>query len=671
MNYPVWYLPETGGGILIALIAVLHVFVSHFAVGGGLYLIYAEKKGLAENSPVILGFVKKHARFFLLLTMVFGSITGVGIWFIIALVNPAATSLLIHNFVFGWAAEWVFFVVEIAAAFVYFYTFGRMDSATHIKVGWIYFIAAWMSLFLINGIIGVMLTPGMWAENMDFWVGFFNPSFFPSLFFRTFIAVMIAACYGYYSASFEKDQDVRESMTRFSAKWAIVSMVLMIPSAIWYLAALPEAAHNMVMGKSPTIAGMLPWGLVGLIGVLVIMLAGGIYRPRFNSKPVAVASLFCALAVMGSFEWIREAARRPYVINEVMYSNSILKKDAEQLNADGYLRTALWVENKAVGADNILSAGEELFIHQCYACHTVNGFNNDIVKASQNMSFRALTKYIDQIHEKRYFMPPFMGTDQEAKALAAYIAGGLLGKEIAEGPVTTQGAFAGGAVFEEHCSACHAAEDLAPAFDGVAPEEISVMLGTLNEISDEMEPFSGSDEERELLTGYLDSLNNPVASQDISETVEVNGELLFEDHCSACHVAEDLAPAFDGVASEEISVMLGTLNEISDEMEPFSGSDEERELLTGYLDSLNNPAASQDISETVEVSGELLFEDHCSSCHEIQAMGKIMTGQGKTEIFTMLGKLNELSDEMEPFSGTATEQEILAEFLENLNRGGQ
>ena len=44
MNYPVWYLPEIGGGLLIAIIAVLHVFVSHFAVGGGLYLIYAEKR---------------------------------------------------------------------------------------------------------------------------------------------------------------------------------------------------------------------------------------------------------------------------------------------------------------------------------------------------------------------------------------------------------------------------------------------------------------------------------------------------------------------------------------------------------------------------------------------------------------------------------------------------
>ena len=210
MNYPMWYLPDIGGGILIALIAILHVFVSHFAVGGGLYLIYAEKKGLRESSDEILEFTRKHARFFLLVTVVFGSITGVGIWFIIALVNPAATSFLIHTFVFGWAAEWVFFLVEITAAFIYFYMFGRMDSATHLKIGWVYFISAWMSLLLINGIIGFMLTPGGWLENPDFWIGFFNPSFLPSLFFRTFIAIFLAGIYGCLTAAFVKDlQDAR------------------------------------------------------------------------------------------------------------------------------------------------------------------------------------------------------------------------------------------------------------------------------------------------------------------------------------------------------------------------------------------------------------------------------------------------------------------------------
>ena len=505
MNYPVWFLPETGGGLLIALIAIFHVFVSHFAVGGGLYLIYAEKKGLRENSQPILDFTKKHARFFLLVTMVFGSITGVGIWFIIALVNPAATSFLIHNFVFGWAAEWVFFTVEIGAAFVYYYMFGRMDAKTHLQVGWLYFIAAWMSLALINGIIGVMLTPGSWAENMDFWAGFFNPSFYPSLIFRTFIALMIAATYGYLSASFTTDREVRIAMTRFSAKWALVTLVITILSGFWYLSVLSEQSHGLVMGKSPTIVAVLPWAAAGGIALLLVMLGAGIIRPHLNLKPIAGLAMVGALLVMGGFEWTREAARRPYVINEVMYSNSILKKEVPELNATGYLQKALWVENKQVSEDNLLAAGEELFIQQCYACHTVNGRNNDIVKVTSTMSYRALVSYINKIHEVRYFMPPFAGTEMEAKALAAYIASGLHGKEreqVSAESGSTAGP-TGPILFDEHCASCHAVEDLRSALDGQEQPAIIDTLMTLNEISEEMEPFSGTAEEQAVLADFL------------------------------------------------------------------------------------------------------------------------------------------------------------------------
>ncbi len=508
MNYPVWFLPETGGGFLIALISILHVFVSHFAVGGGLYLIYAEKKGLREKSQPILDFTKRHARFFLLITMVFGSISGVGIWFIIALVNPAATSLLIHNFVFGWAAEWVFFTVEIAAAFVYYYMFGGMDSKTHLQVGWLYFIAAWMSLALINGIIGVMLTPGSWAENMDFWAGFFNPSFFPSLVFRTFIAVMIAACYGYLSASFTTDSDVRVTMTRFSAKWALISLGIAFISGYWYLSVLSEQAHGLVMGKSPTIVALLPWAGGGLLFFLLVMLGAGIIRPTLNLKPVACMAMVSALLVMGGFEWTREAARRPFVINEVMYSNSILKKDVADLNDVGYLQKAIWVQNKEVSEDNFVAAGQELFMHQCYACHTVNGRNNDIVKATSSMSYRALVSYIKKIHEIRYFMPPFAGTETEGKALAAYIAGGLHGKDVQEPQqeIGVAGAVNGAVLFDENCASCHAVEDLTSALAGEDKTEIVEKLKTLNEISDEMEPFGGTEEEHKTLADFLSGM---------------------------------------------------------------------------------------------------------------------------------------------------------------------
>ena len=510
MNYPVWYLPEAGGGILIALIAILHVFVSHFAVGGGLYLIYAEKKAIRDNSLALLDFTKDHARFFLLVTMVFGSITGVGIWFIIALVNPAATSFLIHNFVFGWAAEWVFFTVEICAAFVYFYTFGRMDNATHQKVGWVYFISAWMSLVLINGIIGVMLTPGSWAENFDFWAGFFNPSFFPSLIFRTCIAVMIAACYGYVSAAFTRDPDVRMTMSKFSARWALAMLMAAVPSGIWYISILPADAYSLLMGKSPTVTAILPWGACGIIIFTLIMLAAGIARPAYNLKPVALLALLSALLIMGGFEWTREAARRPYVINEVMYSNGIMKGDVERLNREGFLPSAIWAQNRILSEENQVAAGQELFVFQCYSCHTINGINNDIVSATQSMSYQALAKYIKKVHEVRYFMPPFAGTEEESKALAAYIAGGLHDKQITEQKQALSPADRGKALFEENCSSCHEVDDMVGPFEDVEKAEIGEMLKTLNEISDEMEPFGGTEQEKETLVDFLGSLNKGV-----------------------------------------------------------------------------------------------------------------------------------------------------------------
>jgi hypothetical protein len=108
MNYPIWQLGFPNG-LLIAAIAVFHVFISHFAVGGGAYLVLTERRAYARNDSELLGYVRHHSKFFALLTVVFGAVTGVGIWFTIGLVSPEATSALIHTFVWGWAIEWVFF----------------------------------------------------------------------------------------------------------------------------------------------------------------------------------------------------------------------------------------------------------------------------------------------------------------------------------------------------------------------------------------------------------------------------------------------------------------------------------------------------------------------------------------------------------------------------------
>jgi mono/diheme cytochrome c family protein len=579
MNYPVWYLPHTGGGLLIALIAILHVFVSHFAVGAGLYLVAAEKKGLRENNPGILDFTRRHARFFMLVTMVFGAITGVGIWFIISLVNPAATSLLIHSFVFAWAAEWVFFTVEIAAAFVYYYTFGKMRSRDHLKVAWLYAFSAWMSLFLINGIIGMMLTPGQWVESRDFWQGFFNPSFWPSLVFRSGVAVMIAACYGYLSAAFTNDQLIRTAMTRFSATWALVGLAVAVPAGIWYLGALPGPAYGLILGKSPTIAAVKPLLAGGILVFLAINLTAGIIRPRWNHKLAAFTAMGAALVIMGGFEWTREAARRPYVIYEVMYSNGILKNDVATLNEQGFIRSALWVRPEAAKGGTPLVVGEELFIHQCYACHTIGGVNNDIVKATATMSHRGMVSYLGKMHEIRPFMPPFVGTGEEREALAAFLVQGLHGKPAeAWSPPPDIGR----AIFEEHCSSCHQADDIQAAVAGQGINQLLTTLATLDTISDEMQPFSGTVEESGQLAAFL------AGEPDQGEAPVVQGGQVFENHCRMCHGLDDLTRKTAAQDRETIFTLLGQLDQLQKAMPPFRGSPAEREALADFLDNLKH-----------------------------------------------------------------------------------
>ena len=80
MNYPVWNV-AFGAGLLMAIVAILHVFVSHFAVGGGLFLVLTERRARRRNDTALLGWLKAHTKFFVLVTVVFGAISGVGIWF--------------------------------------------------------------------------------------------------------------------------------------------------------------------------------------------------------------------------------------------------------------------------------------------------------------------------------------------------------------------------------------------------------------------------------------------------------------------------------------------------------------------------------------------------------------------------------------------------------------
>jgi mono/diheme cytochrome c family protein len=457
MNYPVWDV-AFGAGLLIALVAILHVFVSHFAVGGGLFLVLTERKARRNNDSALLNWLKFHTRFFVLVTVVFGVVSGVGIWFTIGLINPTATSNLIHAYVWGWAIEWVFFFIEITAALLYLYGWEKLDARLHEWYGWIYFIAAYASLVIINGIITFMLTSGHWVENHQFWSGFFNPTYFPSLFFRTAIALSLAGVYALITGSLQKDPALKARIVRWSAAWTIPSLAVLPALGWWYIRMVPAALWASARGPMPTgtLFAMLAAVLLAVTFALVLFT---IFAPRRIHLAFSLLVALVALGAMGSFEFVRESIRKPYVIGNYLYANSVYSNpipgdggsSVQEIGSAGILQTAKWIDERDLTKDNQAVVGREIFRVECASCHTTDSYRAIkkylALRQWDQDRMRAMLGALDLMHNG--VMPPFSGTDAERGALAAFLS------SIQPAPASAPTIAAGQVVFERNCVMCH------------------------------------------------------------------------------------------------------------------------------------------------------------------------------------------------------------------------
>ena len=449
MNYPFWDIPHIGSGWVIGMIAIFHVMISQFAVGGGLYLPLAERKALnmtdAQGRADWLKQLASHSKFFLVLTAVFGTVSGVGIWFAIGLTHPEATSTLIHNFVFGWAMEWVFFMVELTTIAVYYYTWDRVDPKLHLKVGWVYAGASIATLVIINGILSFMLTPGdTWIavagtgnEASKFWNAFFNPTYWPSLFLRSCVCASLAGIWALITASCidgELHPALKISKVRWSVKWLVPSFVAMPFLMIWYYMMVPASQKALLtLGidtiNSGTFSTVTRMALIIIVTSATIVFVAYFLAYRnpleFNLSH-SMAVLMLALMATGAGEYSREMLRKPFVIGRWMYSNGVRVPYVARINQDGYLAHSNWTWNATGQAPSSYSRGEAIFRGECGSCHTLTGYR-PLQHLLEGRDRANIGKFISMLHENkadspyRRFMPPMVGTKQDVDDLTDFL----------------------------------------------------------------------------------------------------------------------------------------------------------------------------------------------------------------------------------------------------------
>jgi cytochrome bd ubiquinol oxidase subunit I len=435
--FPTFDIPTIGLPWLVGIISITHVFISHFGVGGGLFLPLMERHARKHRDTEMLAYLKRHAKFFLVLTGVYGASTGVGIWFAISLANPAGTRALIHVFVLAWTIEWLCFLLEMTAATFYYYSWDKVSPEAHLKIGWVYAASSWMTLVIINGILTFMLTPGhRWHDTHELWAAYANPGFLPSLALRTLVAWSLTAVWSFLPATRIKNLAVRKRVLHATALWVAPAYVLMPLAALWYLSTVPGPSLDVLKGgMSGMAAGNLSVATRVLMVVVMASATMGLivyYGPWRNpdafSRGLAIGLIVLAFVATGSTEWVREVLRKPFVVRDYIYSSGVRVGEVEGLQKEGYLASAPWARDFAERhGDTEVGRGEALFRAQCMPCHTRDGYRS-MKNLMGSRDLEATYGFVKMLRstnpaENTYlkFMPPFAGTEGEAHDLSVYL----------------------------------------------------------------------------------------------------------------------------------------------------------------------------------------------------------------------------------------------------------
>lgn len=411
-------------GLVIGGLGIFHVFLAQFAIGGGMLMCYFQWLAQSGRDPHGLArrLLDSYFKFLVLLSFVLGAVTGVGLWFTTIQISPRTIGVMVFEFHWLWATEWTFFCLEVVAGYA-FYRYGpRLTDPVRMTLLILYSFAAWMSLFWINGILSWQLTPGEWITTPGVWQGFFNPSFWPSLVFRTIACLTIASLVGCIVINSMKDLDLtgRAWLVNRAAQllWPILLMPLV---GIWFLAVIPEDSRSYALGGSAVMSLFLgvTIGSSALIGGYALI---GLIRQKLYING-ATATLLAVLAfgATGGGEFVREGLRKPFTIRETLYSNSITPTEVARLREVGSVTNDPFpLLNHDAYPHDQLRLGAKVYRLQCSVCHTIDGVNG-LTHLAGTWTNDMKRQNISKLQRLKPFMPPFAGSPEELEALIQFI----------------------------------------------------------------------------------------------------------------------------------------------------------------------------------------------------------------------------------------------------------
>lgn len=459
--YPSWYVPDIGTAWVMGIIGTIHVLASNTSVGAAILFALLETRAVRENKPEIMQYIRKYGMFLLVFSYIWGSITGPGIWYSTTVASPRGISALIHNFVWVWAAEWVFFTVEVIGVYALVYTIGKIDPRTHLKINWTFAVSSVATMVLIVGILSFMMWPGSdrWYLSGSTFDAFYNLNFFAHLTERLFLMLTSAAVVGsILIAALPRGGELRADVGRTVTRLGLVGLAGGALAFMWYINTLPPNALDVLNYRRPgwfgegsmstPVSTFLPLVLTyGVIGAYLLWVH---FKPARLTVPVASA-MVVVLLIAGIWpeERTRETMRKPWVAGQYVYSNQIIGRDVPAkgivdqvptIAREGLLKTAAFVpaDLRTITAANRMQAGHLLAVMACANCHSIDrdGALRPLPHLLQGETNPALIQAFlagPLAHGTVPYMPKIALPVDEQQALATFLAAVDAGTVDAEG----------------------------------------------------------------------------------------------------------------------------------------------------------------------------------------------------------------------------------------------
>ncbi|GMU38098.1 MAG: cytochrome ubiquinol oxidase subunit I [Phycisphaerae bacterium] len=409
-------------GMVIGGMGIVHVFLAQFAIGGGMLLCYFQRLASGGGDPLARRFIDGYFKALVLVSFVLGALTGVGMWLTAIQVSPRTIGVMVDEFHWVWATEWTFFCLEVVAGYAFYRCGARLSDRRRMALLAMYSVAAWFSLFWINGILSWQLTPGAWVAERTVWSGFFNPGFWPSLLYRTASSMTIAALIAciVINAMPGFSSDERRALIRRASN-LMLPMLFMPALAVWYFLTMPADSRSWMLGGSPAMSLFL----AGAAGSSMLLggyaLVGLVRQKLYINGATATTLTALALAATACGEFVREGSRKPYTVRESLYANSITPEEVKIARVAGWARHDPYpLPDESEYPNPQLVLGGKGFRLQCSVCHTLDGANG-LTHLVGTWSLEQRRMNLAMLQHTKPFMPPFAGDAEELEALVQFL----------------------------------------------------------------------------------------------------------------------------------------------------------------------------------------------------------------------------------------------------------